>query len=138
MNEKEAKKIIEEYQRDPMAYSGTDFEWKMQEARAYLTDVEHKAEIAELKARWERTVENEIRLELDLTKERERSKALVEALEATLTALVSYKKYIPEPYKQNPIYIIGAHEAEKKAIEALNTLRKNDETNLFEQGKEGK
>lgn len=41
------------------------------------------------------------------------------ALEETLAALVSYKHYIPEPYKQNPIYIIGAHEAEKKALEAL-------------------
>lgn len=53
----------------------------------------------------------------------EQVKPLVEALEKTLVALVSYKKYIPQPYKQNPIYIIGAHEAEKLAIEALSHWR---------------
>ena len=41
------------------------------------------------------------------------------ALRKTLEALVSYKRYIPEPYKQNPIYIIGAHEAEVAATKAL-------------------
>jgi hypothetical protein len=44
---------------------------------------------------------------------------LAEALKETVTALVSYKLYAPEPYKQNPIYILGSHEAEKKAVEAL-------------------
>lgn len=45
-----------------------------------------------------------------------------EALKQTLAALISYKKYTPEPYKQNPIYIIGSHEAEVAALKALEGL----------------
>jgi hypothetical protein len=44
---------------------------------------------------------------------------LIEALEKTITSLVSYKYYIPKPYKQNPIYIMGAYEAEKEAVRLL-------------------
>ena len=61
-----------------------------------------------------------------LRQERDRLRAqlkvMKEALQETLAALVSYKKYVPEPYKQNPIYIIGAHEAEVKAVAALSQL----------------
>ena len=46
-------------------------------------------------------------------------KELAEALTKTLEALVSYKHYTSEPYKQNPIYIIGSHEAETLAANAL-------------------
>lgn len=49
---------------------------------------------------------------------------LVEALEKTLVSLVSYKKYTPEPYKQNPVYIMGSVEAEKLAIAALESARR--------------
>lgn len=53
----------------------------------------------------------------------EENRSLREALEKTLVALVSYKRYVPEPYKQNPIYIVGANEAEQLAKEALTRKR---------------
>lgn len=44
---------------------------------------------------------------------------LKDALEKTLASLVAYKRYTPEPYKQNTIYIMGSIEAEQAAVEAL-------------------
>lgn len=47
------------------------------------------------------------------------NKELVKALEKTLASLASYKRYTPEPYKKNPVYIIGSVEAETLAVKAL-------------------
>lgn len=62
--------------------------------------------------------------QLDLANKKiEILKEAKEALQETLSALAGYKKYIPEPYKQNPIYIVGSHEAEKKAIAVLKKIK---------------
>lgn len=51
---------------------------------------------------------------------------LVEALEKTLSALAGYKRYVPEPYKISPIYIMGSHEAEKLAVAALSSFHSKE------------
>ncbi len=65
-------------------------------------------------------------LQQDLDLANEKIKILKEAEEALkemLCVLVGYKKYIPAPYKINPIYIVGSHEAEKKAIDVLKKIK---------------
>lgn len=58
-----------------------------------------------------------------LSRSEELNRELVEALEKTLASLVSYKHYVPEPYKQNPIYILGSVEAEQLAREVLKRVK---------------
>lgn len=41
-----------------------------------------------------------------------------------LEVMVSYKRYTPEPYKQNPIYIMGSTEAEQEFVNCEEAWRK--------------
>lgn len=54
----------------------------------------------------------------------EAAEAYVECARHLLEALLSYKKYIPEPYKQNPIYIMGSTEAEEEYKQVSKAWRK--------------